>query len=290
MKFSIIIPTRNRRKSLQKLLFAIGEQTYDEHFEIIVNDQSDEKTTFQPPAKGEFRYLPDDKRGSSQSRNNAIRKARGDYLVLLDDDADIKPSCLADLDRVIDLYPDHACLCGLIRNIEDNKPFSRYAHANRRAKAVGFGNFDCCLGSAMVVKRRIALELGLLDESLGTGTHFGGSEETDLILRLLEAEHKVAYDSDYVTLHPRTSPKAMSSKAWLRKHYHYGLGRGALLRKHFRMKPAWALAQLLRSVSMPLGGSIGSLISLRPHQVGRYLVSAAGRIVGFVSYRGGNEN
>lgn len=290
MRFSIIIPTRNRRKSLQKLLFAIGEQTYDEHFEVIVNDQSDEKTTFQPPAKGEFRYIPDDRRGSSQSRNNAIRKAHGDYIVLLDDDADIEPSCFANLDRVIDGYPDHACLCGLIRNIEDSKPFSRYTRANRHAIPVDFNNFDCCLGSAMVVKRQVALELGLLDESLGTGTHFGGSEETDLILRLLEEQHKVVYDSDYVTLHPRTSPKVMSPKAWLIKHYRYGRGRGALLRKHFRIKPAWALVQLLRSVSLPLGGSIRSLIALRPHQVGRYLASVAGRVVGFISYRGGNAS
>ena len=290
MKFSIIIPTRNRRKNLQRLLFSIGEQTFNGHFETIVNDQSDEKSAFKPPAKGEFHYLPDDTRGASQSRNNAIRKARGDYLILLDDDADIEPDCLTNADRLTDLYPDHAGLCGLILNIEDLKPFSRYGRTNQHAMPVHFNNFDCCLGSAMIVKRQAVLYLGLLDESLGTGTHFGGGEESDLILRLLEANHTIIYESDYVTMHPRTSPKTMSSKAWLLKHYHYGLGRGALLRKHFRVKPIWATAQLMRSVSMPIGGSIGSLISLRPHQFGRYMASTVGRIVGFVSYRGGNTN
>ena len=286
MKFSIIIPTRNRPEKLQKLLCAIGEQTYDGDFETIVNDQSEHKSPPAAPAKGAFLYLQDDGRGAARARNRAIDKARGDYLVWLDDNAVVESSYLASIDRLVDRHPDHSCLCGAVLNIEDRLPFSRYLLA--RMAAVNFINLDCCLASAMVMKKQTFLESGLLDESLGTGKYFGGSEETDLVLRLLEKGDKVLYSPEFSSLHPRTDPFEMDLNAWLSKNYHYGLGRGAMLRKHFKIKPFWALAYFAYSVFAPLGGCIGSLALFRGRQAGRYLVSVAGRITGFIIYRGAN--
>ena len=37
----------------------------------------------------------------------------------------------------------------------------------------------------MAIKRTVLSKVGLLDEQLGTGTRYGSSEETDLVLRVL---------------------------------------------------------------------------------------------------------
>lgn len=283
MKFSIIIPTRNNRTDLALLLDSIEKQSYVNSFETIVVDQSDTPESEIQVSRGPCQWLRMSGTGVARSRNLAIRQASGIYLVLVDANAQFRIDTLQRLDQITQEYPHYAAICGNVINIEDQQPYSRYTFANPRP--VNFRNYDCCLASAMVIKREALESIGLLDERLGTGARYGGSEETDLVLRLLAGGEALLYHPRYEVLHPALHPDQMSLKAWLGRHYSYGVGRGAMLAKHFRLKPWWAIGQLGLALLKPLAGVGVELLRLQGRQALRYVASILGRLHGFVSYR-----
>ncbi len=90
---SVIIPTWNRRASLEKTLQAIFSGTFPmERFEVIVSDDGSTDDTAQWIEKFIFqfsnlRYLRNEHSGSpAKVRNAALRIARGDILAFTDDD------------------------------------------------------------------------------------------------------------------------------------------------------------------------------------------------------------
>lgn len=283
MKFSIIIPVRNNYSELIRLLRTIEQQSYVGDFETIIVDQSDIKEDSIEVSRGPCQWFRMEGTGAARSRNLAFKNAHGDYLVCIDANACFKKHTLQRLDRITKDNPDYDVICGTCLNIEDGKPYSRYSSIN--PMRVNFQNYDYCLASAMAIKRTILSEVGLLDEYLGTGTRYGGSEETDLVLRILEYSGKILYQPHYEVLHPRLKPEGMSLRAWIRKHYRYGMGRGAMLRKHLSIKPAWALKHLMLALLKPVAGILTEILRLQGRQALRYTVSIIGRIHGFVSYK-----
>ena len=283
MKFSVIIPLRNNRSDLTALLKTLEQQSYTEPFETIIVDQSDIKEEPIKISRSPCRWLHMDGRGASRSRNTAMKHATGDYLIWVDANARFKKHALQNLNRITDDNPDYDVICGICLNIEDAKPYSRYSGS--KPTRVNFKNYDCCLASAMAIKRTILTKVGLLDEGLGTGTRYGSSEETDLVLRILEYGGRLLYQPDYEVLHPRLDPERMSLRAWTIKHYSYGMGRGAMLRKHLKIKPTWALTHLTLALLKPIAGVLIEILRLQGRQALRYAVSIVGRLHGFVSYK-----
>ena len=285
MKFSVIIPLRNNRSDLTALLKTLEQQSYTAPFETIVVDQSDIKEEPIKMSRSPYQWLRMDGRGLSCSRNMGMKHATGDYFIWADSDIRFKKNALQNLNRITDDNPDYDVICGIYLNIEDAKPYSRYSGS--KPTRVNFKNYDCCLGSAIVIKRTILAKVGFLDECLGTGARYGSSEETDFILRILEYGGKLLYQPDYEVLHPRLDPKQMSLRSWTVRHYCYGMGRGAMLRKHLQVKPTWVVGQLTLALLKPAAGVLMEILRLQGRQALRYAVSIVGRLHGFVSYTPG---
>ena len=283
MKFSIVIPVRNNRSELISLLQTIEQQSYTEPFETLIVDQSDIKEAPIEVSRGPCQWFRMEGVGLSRSRNLAFKNASGDYVICADVDVRFKVDALKTLDGITNSHPEYDAICGICINIEDGKPYSRYS--GFKPKDVNFRNYDCCLASAMAIKRTVLSEVGLLDEHLGAGMRYGSSEETDLVLRILQHGGKLLYQPHYEVLHPSLKPEGMSLHAWTRKHYLYGMGRGAMLRKHLRIKPAWALKNLLLALSKPIAGILIEVLRLQGRQALRYTVSIIGRLHGFASYK-----
>lgn len=283
MKFSIIIPVLNNHPDLVELLKTLEQQDYTESFETVIVDQSDIKEAPVEVSCGPCQWLHMKGRGAARSRNMAIRQAHGDWLVLVDANARFKKNTLQQLDRIIGDNPDYDVICGICLNMEDGKPYSYYS--DFRVKQVNFENYDCCLASAMAIKRETLSVVGLFDEDLGTGARYGGSEETDLVLRILENGGKLLYQPWYQVLHPRLSHKNMSLHSWICRHYNYGLGRGAMLRKHVQIKPMWTFKHGILALARPAAGVLMGILSFRIYHVLRYAASIIGRLYGFISYR-----
>jgi glycosyltransferase involved in cell wall biosynthesis len=104
--FSIIIPAYNVADYLSGCIDSIIKQAGDVSFEcIIVNDGSTDNTgeiaTSLLSDKKNFHYYEKENGGVSDTRNFAISKAVGEYIVFIDADDIISPNLLVFLDRVI---------------------------------------------------------------------------------------------------------------------------------------------------------------------------------------------
>jgi glycosyltransferase involved in cell wall biosynthesis len=92
---SIVIPTHNRCKTLERLLICIGQQNYPLNLieAIVVADGCSDGTVEmikQFRAPDHLRYIEQDGRGAAVARNSGAAVATGTLLLFLDDD--IEPS------------------------------------------------------------------------------------------------------------------------------------------------------------------------------------------------------
>ncbi|MFH1359470.1 MAG: glycosyltransferase [Candidatus Omnitrophota bacterium] len=91
---SIIIPSFNRAKLLQRAIQSVLRQTYQNFEVIVVDDASTDHTRevvlgFSDPR---LRYIRNEKNlKGPRSRNIGIKQARGEYISLLDDDDEFLP-------------------------------------------------------------------------------------------------------------------------------------------------------------------------------------------------------
>jgi glycosyltransferase involved in cell wall biosynthesis len=84
---SIIIPTYNRRATLERALQSIYAQTYDDYEIIVVDDASTDGTAawLQADPRLKVIVLPSN-RGAAAARNVGIAAAQGDLMAFLDSD------------------------------------------------------------------------------------------------------------------------------------------------------------------------------------------------------------
>lgn len=95
MKVSIIIPTRNRAKLLmERSLPSVGRQTFENFEVIIVDDASEEKYPFFYDGTKVAYYRNTERMGLAWNKNFGISKAKGEYIVFLDDDNEFHPDFL----------------------------------------------------------------------------------------------------------------------------------------------------------------------------------------------------
>lgn len=283
MKFSIIIPTRDNYSELQELIASVDGLDYDGPFETIIIDQSTPKQAIVPPRKGEHHHVLMEEKGAAKARNRGLRQATGNHLIFVDSNAVLERDCLTNAATVVARYPDYSCICGLILVRGGDRAYSRYMRKTRQT--VGFHNFNCCLASAMMINKRCLADVGTLDEQMGVGAKYGGSEESDLVLRMLEQNKQVIYDPLFMVRHPPLDPQRMPLRRWAYKHYTYGIGRGAMFRKHLRTKPLWVVRAYTLELMKPLAAMLVEAGRFRGRQALRYLLSFVGRVGGFATYK-----
>ena len=92
MKASIIIPTRNRRKVLERTLKYLFLQDYpqDQYEIIVIDDGSTDGTHKMVKAQESPCRLVclrhEERKGPAVARNRGIREARGEVVIFIDDD------------------------------------------------------------------------------------------------------------------------------------------------------------------------------------------------------------
>ncbi|HCR44446.1 MAG TPA: glycosyl transferase family 2, partial [Ruminococcaceae bacterium] len=98
---SVIIPVYNVEKYVGKCLSSLVEQTYRDFEVIAVNDGSTDNSLdilrhFEA-RYGFIKVINQENRGMSQSRNRALKEARGKYIALVDSDDYVAPTYLEEL-------------------------------------------------------------------------------------------------------------------------------------------------------------------------------------------------
>lgn len=112
MLFSLIVPFYNVEKYIGKCLDSIEAQIYRDFEVILVDDGSQDDTgrivdAFILGKEKHYRLLKQKNCGLSGARNNAMKSAKGEYLIFIDSDDWIAPDYLSSMESIIRKYsPD----------------------------------------------------------------------------------------------------------------------------------------------------------------------------------------
>jgi GT2 family glycosyltransferase len=212
--FSIIIPNWNgvRLQLLPTCLNALAAQTYRD-FEIIVVDDcsTDDSREFLAREFPEVRVVVNEKNlGFAPSVNSGIRAARGDIVVLLNNDTEADPAWLAEIARAFEENPRAGMVACKLRlfdqrdHIHSAGDFYRVdgIPGNRGVWEKDAGQYDdargvfgAC-GGAAAYRKAMLDEIGGFDEALGSYC-----EDVDLNWRARLAGYAVAYAPRAIVYH-----------------------------------------------------------------------------------------
>lgn len=181
MNVSVIIPTYNRTRLLERALRSVLAQAKPAQEIIVVDDGSNDGTTAMVRAHfPQIHYIWQHNRGVSSARNRAIEAARGDWLAFLDSDDEWLQQKLASQERILAANPQYKICHTDEIWIRDG---TRVNAMKKHAKAGGF-IFERCLPlcvvspSSVLIHRSVFEEVGLFNEDLPA------CEDYDLWLRV----------------------------------------------------------------------------------------------------------
>ena len=191
---TVAICTRNRAALLEKAVRSVLRQmTGDAELLIVDNastDNTHEVTARLAADNSCLTVCCENEIGISIARNAALKKARGQFVLFLDDDETAEPDWLATYQRFLSAPPSEkiSVVGGAVFN-ECEVPPPKWATASATFDR---GETPKCLpyrgslyGGNAAYRREAALAVGMFDARLGRG------EDSDLILRLQDAGHEI---------------------------------------------------------------------------------------------------
>ena len=101
---SVVIPTLNRYHYLKDVLIDLENQTY-KNFEVIIVDQTDDfKKDFYEGWNLDLKHWYQEEKALWKARNEAIKSAKGDYILLYDDDSRVKNDWIYEHLKCLDFF------------------------------------------------------------------------------------------------------------------------------------------------------------------------------------------
>ncbi len=239
---SVVIPTFNRRETLETVLPLLAKQTLPtEQYELLLCDSGSTDGTLELVDSlciPNLRHIrPAENRGRSGARNAGIREAVGEFVLFTD--ADILPSFNL-LEEHLRLHRSrpHSAVVGLeiqvdsvaeYEQVRDN-PYDKGRHMHGRTdKEMSWLFFLTGNASA---PRQALLDAGLFDENFTVYGH----EDLELGYRLQKAGYPILYNASAVNYHWHPVPfeercdKMRHSGVATRRFYNKHQDRSILLR------------------------------------------------------------
>lgn len=212
IKISLVIPTYNNKKTLRTTLVALNDQSCraDEFEVIVVDDGSTDDTTkglvkLAPRLNYKTQILRQEKRGPAAARNKGIRNAKGEMILVINDDTTPTPDLVR---KHLDFHTKHPeenfGLLGFITWhpklkvtpfmywLEHGGPY--FSFSEICGKEAGWERFWTCNIS---LKRKFLLKNGLFDEEFP----YAAWEDVELGYRLGKAGLRLFYDQGAIGFH-----------------------------------------------------------------------------------------
>ncbi|NJN86711.1 MAG: glycosyltransferase family 2 protein [Leptolyngbyaceae cyanobacterium SL_7_1] len=289
MKFSLVLATLGRVGEVEQFLASLALQTY-QAFELIVVDQNpdDRLLPLIESYRAQFPILHlRSEKGLSRARNVGLKHLSGDIVAFPDDDCAYLPTVL---EQVAAFFSTHSQWNGLTgRSINQAGENSGGRWVSHPEPVNRFNVWQRGISYTIFLRRSVVTSVGLFDEQLGVGagTPWGAAEETDYLLRALDAG--IYYNPEIRIIHPvlvtpatpEPSPDApvQPPKKQFLKTYAYALGMGYVLRKH---NTVWWF--VLYNWGRPSLGLLLSLVRGQFDQVRSYWATLRGRVRGWMQW------
>lgn len=226
MRFSIVIPTKNRISPLLTLIKSLQLQRYPaSDFEIIIVN-NDAKTDIAEQLKHithgihSIRIVTMKTSGPSYARNYGYLLAHYEHVIFLDDDVRVSPNFLSAYALAWRQHPNAAIVGGRIipdKNIYGNTPEIRekrrrlikkydwiYASVDYGKKSVRLAINDLLCSAALCVNKKLMPRSKPLFNTLFGATHMGlliFSEDFELCNRIMLKGKEVWYAANVIAVH-----------------------------------------------------------------------------------------
>lgn len=219
--------TYGRYKEIELFLKSLIRQTYN-HYELIIIDQNDQ-IDLKPLIErfqGEIniKHLYGEK-GLSKSRNYGLKYIEGDIIGFPDDDCVYKEDTLEKVLKSFQIGGVKGVIGKSVDSFSNNVENSELKRMN--IYSIWFHG----ISYTIFLHKEVIKKVGIFDEELGigSGTKYGSGEETDYLIRSIQHDQPLYYDSSLEIIHPTIdiTKKESSIKA-----YNYSVGRMFVLKKH----------------------------------------------------------
>ncbi|MFN4042247.1 MAG: glycosyltransferase family 2 protein [Brevundimonas sp.] len=244
---SVIVSTRNRGGKLEQCLRSIeraSSRAGERPVELVVVDNGSTDATpdllrrLQLGPGVRLITLSEPRPGLSCGRNLGLAHASGDLLVFTDDDCEMHPQYLTDLQRYWRRDERDIIRGGRVElGVATDQPVSIKLSPDRERLGLTSAPGGFVLGCNMTMSRAVADRVGRFDERFGAGARFMAAEDTDYQLRAIKAGIEVEYVPDMTIIHHHGRASRQDALAVNRG---YNIGNGALYLKHAQSAP-WLL-------------------------------------------------
>ncbi|MBC8311918.1 MAG: glycosyltransferase [Candidatus Marinimicrobia bacterium] len=172
-KITVIIPTQNRRKSLNRAIQSVLVQTFSDLELLIVNDSN---SIINPIDDERAKIISNEgAKGANGSRNTGIKYAVGDYIAFLDDDDHWLSEKLFHQFNI--MKKEESILSFTGKNIFRDDIFKKYSFRDSSKWMLNFYNFIGTT-STVIIKRDALQTVNGFDESISQ------LQDYELFLRL----------------------------------------------------------------------------------------------------------
>jgi glycosyltransferase involved in cell wall biosynthesis len=242
MRVSVIIPTRNRAKLLNKCLAKLLPQV-DQKDEVIVVDNASrditKKIVSSYKEKSPIKYLFEPSIGPSFARNLGISKAKGEILAFLDDDCMVASDWLGQIKTICENEQKksrHYVYQGKIRHyfLKQNLLSKIFFQQNKlrfqqikKSRAWRTGKYINYLNTGFFFLNKSVLDG--LDYVFDTKTFPFVGEERDLAYRLQLAGYSIIYTPQVKVVHIKEEPTLPKS---FKTAFRYGRAQGILEQRY----------------------------------------------------------
>lgn len=276
----LVVPTINRPRELRRLLESVVAQAYAP-LRVIVIDMNEDDASAEV-IEGfsealEIVHVRVSRRGVSKARNLASERVEADVVSLTDDDSWLPDGLLLGIGRRFRDEPEIAGVSVMQRDERLRPSNGRWA---RRPGPITKTNVWGRGVSAGIFVRASALrEVGGFDEDLGPGGSWAAGEETDVLIRIVSAGHRVEYDPSLFVHHPDPGHGSAASyqlEQWRR----YAQSAGHLMRKH-----RYPLHAVAHRCARPVLGAVAAAVRGDLAEARIRLAVATGRVEGWARSR-----
>jgi glycosyltransferase involved in cell wall biosynthesis len=202
---TVVIPTRNRPDYLNITLSSVVPQARQAGAEVLVVSDGPDPASAGVASRHEVRFFAMPARyGANAARNHAVARAKGELIVLIDDDVDVPPDWLPAVREGVGAAPDHDVFGGPIRaHLEGGGPRAcgrEPAPVTTLDRGDQDRDVDFVWSANMAIRKSALDRVGPFDESISVR-----GDEEDWQRRYLAGGGRIRYLARAGLVHRRTA-------------------------------------------------------------------------------------
>lgn len=199
MKVSVIIPTYNGAKRVEKCLSALYKQEYPGVLQIIVVDDGSSDNTLDILNKyPDIKVISQENQGPAAARNNGASQSEGEIILFTDDDCIPEPNWISEMLKAFE-NPEIMGVKGAYKTIQQSPVarFVQYEYEEKYRYMDKYKYIDFIDTYSAAYRKNVFQEFG------GFNTDFpvACAEDVELSFRIANAGHKLVFNPNAIVTH-----------------------------------------------------------------------------------------